>query len=63
MELSSPKYKKLFFRKEHPKPEKQTKKAALKKFLVANDVFAIFTAIKHKEIPCEEKIRRKVITL
>ena len=37
-------------------PKKQTKNSALKKFLVSYDVFAIFTSVKHKEIPCEVKI-------
>ena len=30
-------------------PEKQTKKAALKKFLVSYDGFAIFTSVEHME--------------
>ena len=62
-ELSSPKLKNLYFRREFPKPEKQTKKSALKKFLVANDVFTMLTAIKHKQIPCEAKIQHRDITL
>ena len=38
------------------------KNPALKKFFVSYDVFAIFTAVKHKEIPCETKIEHKDIT-
>ena len=34
---------------------KKTKKSALKKFLVSYDVFAIFTSVKYKEIPCEAR--------
>ena len=56
MVLSSPKLKKLlYFRRKLANPKKQTKQTALKKFLVSYDVFAIFTSVKHKEIPCEAK--------
>ena len=68
MELSSSKMKKflifpemelsslIFFNisgRNLQRPEKQTKKSALKKFLVSYDVFAIFTSVKHREISCE----------
>ena len=36
-------------------PEKQTKKSALKKFLISYDVFEIFTPVEHKKISCEAK--------
>ena len=62
MELSSPKLKN-FLRRERAKPKKQTKKSALTKFLVSCDVFTIFTAVKHKETPCEAKIQQRYITL
>ena len=38
-----------------PVKKKKKKKSAMKKFLVSYDVFAIFTSVKHKEIPCEAK--------
>ena len=51
MELSRPKLKNLLiFQEELPKTNK---KSVLKKFLVSCDVFVIFTAINHREIPCE----------
>ena len=37
------------------RPEKQTKKSSLKKFLVSYNIFAIYTAVKHREILCEKK--------
>ena len=62
MELSGRKLKKLlYFRRELAKPEKQTKKSALKKFLISYDVFTIFTAVKHREIPCEVKMQHRHI--
>ena len=36
-------------------PEKQTKKAVLKKFLVSYDDFAIFTLVEHMETSQEGK--------
>ena len=38
-----------------PKPKNQTKKSALKKFLVSYGVFTVFTSVKDREIPCEAK--------
>ena len=64
MELSSPKLKNfVYFRRELAKPELQTKKFALKKFLVSYDVSATFTPVKHREILCEAKIQHRDITL
>ena len=40
----------LIFQEEYPNPGKQTKKSALKKFLVSCEIFVIFTAVKHKDI-------------
>ena len=52
MELSSRKLKKLLiFQKRICKTPKTNKKCSPKKFLVFCDVFAIFTAVKHREIP------------
>ena len=36
-------------------PKKQTKKSAMKKFLVSYDVFAIFTSVEHMELSLEAK--------
>ena len=44
----------LYFRRELAKPEKQTKKPALKKFLVSYDVFTIL-----QQILCEAKIQHR----
>ena len=58
MELSSTKLKKLvIFQEQLRKLENQTKKSALKTFLISYDVFTNFTAVKHREIPCEAKIQ------
>ena len=38
----------LYFKKQLAKPEKETKKSALKKLLVCYDAFAIFTAVKRR---------------
>ena len=53
----------IYFRRELAKPEKQTKNSDLKKFLVPYNVFAIFTAVKHRKIPCEAKMQHKDIIL
>ena len=42
----------LYFRQELTGPENQTKKSFPVNFL-SRDVFIIFTAVKHREIPCE----------
>ena len=64
MQLSSHKLKKLLISQEGTyKPEKQTKKSALKKFLIAYDVFIIFTAAKYREIPCEAEVQHRAVTL
>ena len=53
MELSSLKLKKLLMFQEGTDKAPQTnKKSSPKKFLVYCVVFVIFTAVKHKEIPC-----------
>ena len=57
IKLSGSKLKKLLlFQKGTYKAPKTNKKSAPKKFLVFHDVFAIFTAVKHKEIPCEANL-------
>ena len=43
------------------KAPKTNKKSAPEKFLVSFDVFVIFTAVKHREIPCEMGIQNKRI--
>ena len=49
MKLSNLKLKKLlYFRSELAKPQKQTKKPPLKKFLVSYNVFVIFKSVKQK---------------
>ena len=45
------------------RPEKQTKKSSLKKFLVSYNIFAIYTAVKHREIICEKKTTARTTTL
>ena len=58
MELSSHKLKKfIIFPERTYKAPKTNKKYAPKKFLVSCDVFLIFTAVKHKEIPCEANLK------
>ena len=50
MEVSSPKLKNLHISQEESyRTRKSSKKSAPKKFLVSCDVFAIFTAVKHRE--------------
>ena len=59
MELSALKLKKLLYipgGNYLQRPEKQTKKSALKKFLVSYDVFTIFKAVKPRKIPREAKM-------
>ena len=43
------------------RPEKQTKKSALKKFVV--NIFTMSTEVKHTEIPCKAEILHRDITL
>ena len=53
MELFSNNLKKLLiFQEGTDKPPKTNRKSAPKKLLVSFDVFAIFTAVKHREISC-----------
>ena len=52
MELSSFSLKKFLIFKEVIGKAQKTNKSAPKKFLVSCDVFIIFTAVKHREIPC-----------
>ena len=60
MELSRPKLKNLLiFQEELPKTNK---KSVLKKFLVSCDVFLIFTALNHREMPCEACMQHRDIT-
>ena len=56
-------WKTLIFQKGTCNPEKQTKKSALENFLVSYDIFAISTAVKHREIPCEAEIHHRDITI
>ena len=57
MQISSPKLKKLLiFQERAYKAPKTNKKSALKKFLVSCDLFAIFAAVKHKEILSENSL-------
>ena len=62
MELSSSKIKKLvIFQEGTYWTWKSNKKSVPKKFLVSCDVFVIFTAVKHWEIPCYYVIWNKRI--
>ena len=63
MELFSSKLKKLLiFRKGTYKTPKTNKKICFEKFLVSCDVFVIFTAVKHKKIPCEANVNIILLT-
>ena len=61
MEISSHKIRNFFiFREITCKVLKnKQKKSALKKVLVSYDVFAIFTAVKHRKILCKAKIQQR----
>ena len=54
MELSNYKLKRLLiFQEGTEKAPKTNKKSVPKIFLVSFDAFVIFTAVKHREIPCD----------
>ena len=62
MELSSPKLKKSYISGRNLSDLKnKQKKSVLKKYLVSYDVFAIFTAVKHRKILSKTKTQHRDI--